>query len=139
MIEGWIMPSWLLLLLAFCAIAGFIGFAFWQGAKVKPDKNNTDRWDRFGGPPDSHTGSGMSFLRLSPQVRYGSKPVLTKGKTDFRITPESRHSQSSLACLKGANFEVATLAESRPLVEFQIASVCEKNRKVCGQRLIQSL
>ena len=35
--------------------------------------------------------------------------------------------------------EVASLAESRPLVEFQIASVCEKNRKVCGQRLIQSI
>jgi hypothetical protein len=27
--------------------------------------------------------------------------------------------------------EVASLAESRLLVEFQIASVCEKNRKVC--------
>jgi hypothetical protein len=29
--------------------------------------------------------------------------------------------------------EVASLAESRLLVEFQIASVCEKNRKVCGR------
>jgi hypothetical protein len=53
------MPNWLLPLLAFCTIAGFIGFAFRQGMKVKPDKNNTDNWDRFGGPPDSHTGSGM--------------------------------------------------------------------------------
>jgi hypothetical protein len=40
-------------------IAGFIGFAFRQGTKVKPDKTNTDNWERFGGPPDSHTGSGM--------------------------------------------------------------------------------
>jgi hypothetical protein len=52
MTESWIMPSWLLPLLAFCVIAGFIGFAFWQGDKVKANKNNTDRWDRFGGPPD---------------------------------------------------------------------------------------
>jgi hypothetical protein len=55
--EDWSMPIWLLPLLAFCAIAGFIAFAFWQGAKVKPDKDNTDRWDRFGGPPDNHPGS----------------------------------------------------------------------------------
>jgi hypothetical protein len=54
-----IMPSRLLPSLAFCAIAGFVGFAFRQGTKVKPDKNNTDNWDRFGGPPDSHTGLGM--------------------------------------------------------------------------------
>ncbi len=59
MMDGWIIPSWLLPLLASCAIAGFIGFAFWQGAKVKPEKNNAYQWVRFGGPPDSHTGSGM--------------------------------------------------------------------------------
>jgi hypothetical protein len=55
--EDWSMPSWLLPLLAFGVIAGFIAFAFWQGAKVKPDKDNADRWDRFGGPPDSPPGS----------------------------------------------------------------------------------
>jgi hypothetical protein len=53
------MPSWFLPLLAFCAIAGFIGFAFRQGTKVEPDKNNTDNWDLSDGPPDNHTGSGM--------------------------------------------------------------------------------
>ena len=36
------MPSWLLPLLAFCAIAGFVGFAFRQGTKVPPDRNNTN-------------------------------------------------------------------------------------------------
>jgi len=53
-----IMPNWLLPLLALVAIVGFIAFAFRQGTKVKPDKSNTDNWDRFGGPPDSHSGSG---------------------------------------------------------------------------------
>jgi hypothetical protein len=37
-------------------IVGFIAFAFWQGEKVKPDKDNADRWDSFGGPPESHHG-----------------------------------------------------------------------------------
>jgi hypothetical protein len=36
------MPTWLLPLLAFCGIAGFIGFAFHQGTKVSPDRNNTN-------------------------------------------------------------------------------------------------
>ena len=52
------MPNWLLPLLALFAVLGFIAYAFRQGAKVRPDKNNTDNWDRFGGPPESHTGSG---------------------------------------------------------------------------------
>jgi len=39
------------------AIAGFVGFAFCQGAKVKSDNDNTDRWDRFGGPPGSDSAS----------------------------------------------------------------------------------
>lgn len=50
------MPT-VLPLVAFCAVAGFVGFAFWQGAKVKSDKDNTDQWDRFGAPPDSHFAS----------------------------------------------------------------------------------
>lgn len=52
------MPSWLLPLGAIFAIVGFIAFTFRQDTKVRPDKNNSDNWDRFGGPPDSHTGSG---------------------------------------------------------------------------------
>src|ERR1700694_1364858 len=36
------------------------------------------------------------------KYRFGSKPVLTALKRDFRDTLESRHPQCSLACLKGA-------------------------------------
>ena len=35
--------------------------------------------------------------------RFGSTTALTAPKRDFRSVPESRHSQSSLACLKRAN------------------------------------
>jgi hypothetical protein len=59
------MPTWLLPLLAFCAIAGFIGFAFRQGTKVKPDKdNNPDSWSGptgGGGGDGSHHGSDGHF------------------------------------------------------------------------------
>jgi hypothetical protein len=59
------MPGWLLPLLAFCAIAGFIGFAFRQGTKVSPDRNNTNfgpsqidgQVDGSHGGSDGHTGS----------------------------------------------------------------------------------
>lgn len=37
------------------------------------------------------------------QVRSGSSMVPTVPKRDFRDTPESRHSQCSSPCLKGAN------------------------------------
>ena len=59
------MPGWLLPLLGFCAIAGFIGFAFRQGTKVSPDRNNTNfgpsQNDGQVGPShggfDGHSGS----------------------------------------------------------------------------------
>jgi hypothetical protein len=51
------MPDWLLAPICLIVLVGFIGFAFWQGLRVKPDKENRDNWDRFGGPPDSHPGS----------------------------------------------------------------------------------
>jgi len=51
------MPDWILALICLVALVGFIWFAFGQGLKVKPDKENRDHWDRFGGPPDSHPGS----------------------------------------------------------------------------------
>jgi hypothetical protein len=63
------MPNWLLPLLAFCTIAGFIGFAFRQGTKVKPDKNNADRWDRLVDLPIAIPGLECSFT-ASPQVRF---------------------------------------------------------------------
>jgi hypothetical protein len=40
------------------ALAAFVVFAFRQADKVKPDSDNRDDWSRFGGPPDSHGGSG---------------------------------------------------------------------------------
>jgi hypothetical protein len=33
-------PDWLLPLICFVGLAGFIGFAFRQGTKVKPDRDN---------------------------------------------------------------------------------------------------
>jgi hypothetical protein len=57
------MPNWVGPLLALIVLAGFIGFAFRQGTKVKPDKDNPDNWPTSagsGGPPageGSHHGS----------------------------------------------------------------------------------
>jgi hypothetical protein len=54
------MPDWLGPLLALCALGGLIVFAFRQGTKVKPDKDNPDNWQGSGGqgPGDgSHHGS----------------------------------------------------------------------------------
>jgi hypothetical protein len=51
------MPDWVLAPICLIVLGGFIGFAFKQGLKVKPDKENRDNWDRFGGPPGSHPGS----------------------------------------------------------------------------------
>jgi hypothetical protein len=39
-----IVPNWVGPLLAFIVLAGFISFAFRQGLKVKPDKENPDNW-----------------------------------------------------------------------------------------------
>ncbi len=52
------MPNWLGPLLALIALTGFIGFAFRQGTKVKPDKDNPDNWQSRDGAPrsDDHTG-----------------------------------------------------------------------------------
>jgi hypothetical protein len=38
------MPNWVIPLLIFLALAGFIGFAFRQGTGVKPDPDNPDNW-----------------------------------------------------------------------------------------------
>jgi hypothetical protein len=47
------MLKWLAALGAFLLLAGFIGFAFRQGLRTKPDRDNPDNWQSFGGPPDS--------------------------------------------------------------------------------------
>jgi hypothetical protein len=36
------MPDWILAPICLAALVGFIWFAFRQGLKVKPDRNNTD-------------------------------------------------------------------------------------------------
>jgi hypothetical protein len=51
------MPDWILAPICAAALVGFIWFAFRQGFKTKPNKENRDDWDNFGGPPDSHPGS----------------------------------------------------------------------------------
>jgi hypothetical protein len=47
-------PHWLAGLVIFASVAVFIGFAFRQGMRVKPDRNkDPDEWTRSagGGPP----------------------------------------------------------------------------------------
>jgi hypothetical protein len=50
------MPNWIVPLLVFIALVGFIGFAFRQGMRVKPDKDNPDNWPNSGG--DTSPGDG---------------------------------------------------------------------------------
>jgi len=38
------MPNWLPPLVALMALVGFIGFAFRQGTKVKPNRDPTEVW-----------------------------------------------------------------------------------------------
>jgi hypothetical protein len=53
-----LIPHWVIGLAIFGALGAFIGFAFRQGLKVKPDRNkDPDEWARYGagtsdaGPP----------------------------------------------------------------------------------------
>jgi hypothetical protein len=48
-------PDWILAPICVVALVGFIWFAFGRGFMVKPNKENRDDWDRFGGPPDGHS------------------------------------------------------------------------------------
>jgi hypothetical protein len=47
------MPNWIGPLLALVTLVGFIGFAFRQGMKVKPDRDNPDNFPTSGGQSDS--------------------------------------------------------------------------------------
>ena len=49
------MPQWLLALISFIVLAGFIAFAFRQGMKVTPDRNNSNF-----GPTQNEGYSGSS-------------------------------------------------------------------------------
>jgi hypothetical protein len=53
-------PNWFFPLLALVALVGFIGFAFRQGMKVTPDKDNPDNWQGGGGGDGMHHGSDGS-------------------------------------------------------------------------------
>ncbi len=52
-------PHWLIGIAIFGGLAAFVGFAFDEGVKVKPDRNkDPDEWSRYGGtPPDNPTSS----------------------------------------------------------------------------------
>jgi hypothetical protein len=51
------MPNWVGPLVALVVLVGFIGFAFRQGTKVKPDKDNPDNWQSSGGGQSTGEGS----------------------------------------------------------------------------------
>jgi hypothetical protein len=55
--RSMIMPNWVGPLLVFCALVGFIVFAFRQGTKVKPG-HNPDNSVGGGGGDASHGGDG---------------------------------------------------------------------------------
>jgi hypothetical protein len=50
-------PNWIEPLFALIALVGFIGFAFRQGTKVKPDKDNPDNWQSYTGGESASEGS----------------------------------------------------------------------------------
>jgi len=56
-----IVPNWVGPLLALIVLVGFIGFAFRQGLKVKPDRENPDNWQSNGGGQSSGDGSHHGF------------------------------------------------------------------------------
>ncbi|MDN3276033.1 hypothetical protein QWJ07_17350 [Frankia sp. RB7] len=55
------MPDWLLVPICLVALLGFIGYGFYQGTKVAPDRNNTNfgpgQNDSWPGGSDGHSGS----------------------------------------------------------------------------------
>jgi hypothetical protein len=55
--EDQIMPDWILAPICLVALLGFIGFAFRQGTKVKPDRDNSNFGPNFTGS-DGNGGSG---------------------------------------------------------------------------------
>ena len=55
------MPNWMVPLLTFIVLAGFIGFAFRRGTKVKPDRDNPDNWQGSGGGRHPGEGSHHGF------------------------------------------------------------------------------
>ena len=54
-----LVPDWLLPLLAGLSLIGFITFAFRQGTKVHPDRDNPDNWTSSGGGNIDHGSHGV--------------------------------------------------------------------------------
>jgi hypothetical protein len=42
LVEGLNMSNWVLAPICLAALVGFIGYAYYQGMKVSPDRNNTN-------------------------------------------------------------------------------------------------
>jgi hypothetical protein len=53
------MPGWLVPLLAGSFLTGFIVFAFRQGTKVHPDRENPDNWTTGGGGGGNESHGGF--------------------------------------------------------------------------------
>jgi hypothetical protein len=55
------MPDWILAPICLVALLGFIGYAYYQGMRVPPDRNNTNfgasQNDGGSGASDGHSGS----------------------------------------------------------------------------------
>jgi hypothetical protein len=60
------MPNWIGPLLALLALTGFIGFAFRQGTRVKPDKHNPDNWQ---------SGEDRPAPTGTPDIRRVGRPA----------------------------------------------------------------
>jgi hypothetical protein len=55
------LPDWVGPPVCVIVLVGFIGFAFRQGMKVKPDKDNRDNWQGSAGGQSLGDGSHHGF------------------------------------------------------------------------------
>jgi hypothetical protein len=56
--EDQIMPDWILAPICLVILVGFIGYAFRQGTKVKPDRNNSNFGPSFSGSDGNSSDGG---------------------------------------------------------------------------------
>jgi hypothetical protein len=58
---GFALPNWFVPLICLIGLAGFIGFAFRQGTRVTPDRDNRDNWPGGSGDQSHSDGSHHGF------------------------------------------------------------------------------